>query len=305
MQLMRLRRLLVPLLALAALTAPAAARAATTAPTGTTSVISIDSGGITRSYRLFVPSVLPAGPRPLVLSLHGFSLTGAMQETGTNLDKVAAKAGILVAYPDGLGNGWNAGNCCGTSVTSNVDDVAFLSSVVRDIATRYSVDRLRTAVSGFSNGAMMSYRFACERADLVDTIIAMAGTYVAPGCPMARPLNLLHMHGLLDATVPYNGGVIPVTGTKVRPAYGPVGAVAQLDGCSSFDVVPSLSALVTTTEGQGCPAGITVRLVTSATLKHTWPTGPTAVSTYGFDATDNLWGFLSGVWSTRGTPVAL
>ncbi|MCU1599518.1 MAG: hypothetical protein JWO22_227, partial [Frankiales bacterium] len=118
---MTFRRLVLPLLALAAFAAPTlrATAATTPAPTGTTTVISLQSGGLARSYRLFVPSTLPAGPRPLVLSLHGFNLDAAQQESGTNLDKVAAKSGILVAYPDGLGNSWNAGPCCGTSVTNN------------------------------------------------------------------------------------------------------------------------------------------------------------------------------------------
>jgi poly(3-hydroxybutyrate) depolymerase len=106
-------------------------------------------------------------------------------------------------------------------------------------------------------------------------------------------------------TVPYEGGIVPSTGTKVRPAYGPIGAIAQLDGCTGFTVVPSSSPLVTTTQGQGCPSGVQVSLVVSSTLKHQWPTGTTAIPTYGFDATNNLWGFLAAEWATRAAPVAL
>src|SRR3954447_24749840 len=56
-------------------TAPAPSGAA-----GTTSVISLPYGGLVRSYRLFVPSALPSGPRPLVLMLHGLETTASWME---------------------------------------------------------------------------------------------------------------------------------------------------------------------------------------------------------------------------------
>src|SRR5690242_2615927 len=120
---MTLRRLLVPVLAVLALLAPSAVASVvvSSAPApggyaGITRVVSLDAGGVARSYRLFVPSTLPTGPRPLVLSMHGFGSEASVQESGTGLDKVAAKSGILVAYPEGLDHSWNAGTCCGTSV---------------------------------------------------------------------------------------------------------------------------------------------------------------------------------------------
>src|SRR4051794_14712778 len=113
------RRLVVLVLALLALATPAVAStivstgAAPGGSAGTTSVILLDVGGAARSYRLFVPTLLPAGPRPLVLALHGYTATAQDMELGTGLDKTAGKGGALVAYPDGLDHSWNAGTCCG------------------------------------------------------------------------------------------------------------------------------------------------------------------------------------------------
>src|SRR3954453_7185883 len=78
-------------------TAPAPSGAA-----GTTSVISLPYGGLVRSYRLFVPSALPSGPRPLVLMLHGLETTASWMELrGTDVG--AATNDTLVAYPEGVG----------------------------------------------------------------------------------------------------------------------------------------------------------------------------------------------------------
>src|SRR4051794_28990791 len=88
---------------------------------GTTSVVSLPYGGMTRTYRLFVPTALPTGPRPLVLMLHGLTTTAAWMELrGT--DAGAAASGTLVAYPEGVDSSWNAGICCGSAFTKGVDD---------------------------------------------------------------------------------------------------------------------------------------------------------------------------------------
>lgn len=310
---MSFRRLLAPLLAVIALSAPTALASTVVSQTvapggvaGKTSVISIDSGGLTRSYRLFVPNVLPAGPRPLVVALHGHSVTGEAMESATGLDKSAAKAGVLVAYPDGYHASWNAGTCCYDAKAANVDDIGFLSSLITDVASRYSVDKLRVAVAGFSNGGMMAYAFGCARTDLVDVIVVMSGAYMGTSCTLSRPLSVLHMHGLLDTTVPYLGGTVTPLKIKVRPTLGPIGAIGVQAGCTSLPTVPFPSSpLVTETQAAGCRPGTQLIVLASSTLGHLWPTGTTSVPQYGFDATTMTWGFLVNTWATRGTPVAL
>ena len=305
---MRYRRLLAPLLVLSAVAAPAlhAAAATTAAPTGTTSVISIESGGLARSYRLFVPSVLPAGPRPLLLALHGHSASADLMESGTGLDKSAAKAGVLVAYPEGYGASWNTGVCCYEATAAGVDDYTFLAKVISDVGARFSVDKNRVAMAGFSNGGIMAYSFACARADLVDTIVVMSGAYVDKSCALSRPVSVLHMHGLLDTVVPYLGGTITPARIKVRPTLGPIGAIAVQGGCTSLPVVPFPSSpLVTETDAAGCQPGVKLVVLTSSTLGHLWPTGATSVPTYGYDATTMTWGFLVTTWANRPAPAPL
>src|SRR5437870_980175 len=91
---------------------------------GTTWVMSLPYGGLQRSYRLFVPTALPSGPRPLVLMLHGLQTTASWMELrGTDVG--AAATGTLIAYPEGIGESWNSGVCCGDAHLAGLDDTGF------------------------------------------------------------------------------------------------------------------------------------------------------------------------------------
>ncbi|MDQ1687671.1 MAG: polyhydroxybutyrate depolymerase [Frankiaceae bacterium] len=268
-----------------------------TAPTpggaaGTTSVIQLPFGGVTRSYRLFVPTSLPAGPHPLVIGLHGEGSDAGAFEALSNYDPSSGRHAVLVAYPDGLGKTWNAGSCCGTSSAANVDDVGFLAAVIADVAARSSVDKYRIAVAGFSAGGMMAYRLACSRSDLVDVVEVMSATNVAPSCSFGRPVSLLQAHGLADTLAPF------------ADVQSGVDGVAGRDGCSGSTTAPYNSRTdVTQWVAGNCPAGTYVQLYASTSLGHAWP-GAADVARYGFDMTNLTLGFNTGVWAARPAPVA-
>ena len=76
----------------------------------------------------------------------------------------------------------------------------FLSDVVNDLKRRGAG---RIAVVGFSNGAMMAYRLACARPDLVDTVGVLSGTLEIPRCD--GKIKALALHGLKDKVVPFSG----------------------------------------------------------------------------------------------------
>ena len=72
------------------------------------------------------------------------------------------------------------------------------------IATQ-PVDPDRIYFAGHSNGAMMSYRYACERPGVVAAIVAVSGPLMIDRCD-ASGLKVLHIHGQLDNHVPVTGG---------------------------------------------------------------------------------------------------
>ncbi len=252
-----------------------AVAAAPVAAAGTTTVVRLSYGGEKRSFRLFVPDSLPPGPRPLLVGLHGLhSFAKAFQRT-RRLDVTAAGLGALVVYPDGFERSWNAGTCCGTAAAEGVDDVGFLTAVLGDVASRERVDGRRVAIVGSSNGGMMAYRFGCERSDLVDVIVVMSGTNVAPTCSLTRPVSLLHVHGAADTTVPFEGiATSPIDAAGFPVVRDVVSGFAALDGCSPMYARSRYEGRsdVSSYTADGCPAGTTVRLVVSRTMPHVWAT---------------------------------
>lgn len=125
-------------------------------------------------------------------------------ESVSGLSDYADAHGFDVAYGSGVGGAWNAGGCCGQP---GVDDLGYLRSLVGSVAAATPVDRRRVYLIGFSNGAMMAYRAACE---LPDTFVAagvVAGALLNGVDCTGTTVHVYLIHGTSDKTVPINGGV--------------------------------------------------------------------------------------------------
>jgi polyhydroxybutyrate depolymerase len=254
----------------------------------------------TRSYLLFVPNALPAGPRPLVVMLPGFTYTSATIESATGFDAGAVTNGALVAYPQGVGDSFNGGACCATARDQNVDDVGFLDRVLDDVESRYAINTRDVAVGGYSNGGIMAYRYACERSARVQWFFAGSAVEVAPACSFPTPVNVLHVHGLVDPTVPWNGTKTSqfFTGGIVPSVSGTITSLMALDGCPTWTTTKT-STLVTKYVATKCRAGASYTVFTSSTMGHHWPTGSSDLSKYGLDATSLTWYYLVSGWAAQ------
>jgi poly(3-hydroxybutyrate) depolymerase len=153
-----------------------------------------------RTYRLHVPPQGGAAPRPLVVALPGADHDAPWLERNTGLNDDADRAGLMVAYGDGVDERWNAGDCC---ATSPLDDVAYLRELVAEVAERVRVDLSRVYVVGFSNGGMMAWRAVCEAPDVFAAAGVVAGALLVP-CPVR--VRVFHVHGVRDGTVRLTGG---------------------------------------------------------------------------------------------------
>ena len=170
-----------------------------------------------RRYSIYVP---PFGgdvnPHPLLLSLHGGGGTAMIQASTTQLNRLANDRKFHVAYLEGTGaiQTFNAGSCCGFAQTHDVDDVAYVQAVLDDIEANDAVDTTKVFATGFSNGAMMSHRLACEMADRIAAIAPISGgsgqfdnvlnQYYL--CNPARPVPVLQIHATNDRNYPFAGG---------------------------------------------------------------------------------------------------
>jgi polyhydroxybutyrate depolymerase len=191
-----------------------------------------------RPTDLEVPVTLTEGKRyPLYLVLHGFGANGFAQAAYFGVSGLPAANEALVIAPDGTPNSagrqfWNADPACCDFEGQQPDDVAYLGGLIDDVLDTWPVDPDQVFVVGHSNGGFMAYRLACERADVIAAIGSLAGlaSSTAAACQPAREVNVLQIHGTIDATVPYTGG-----GTGIG-AVGAEGSVMQWgthNGCGT------------------------------------------------------------------------
>ena len=263
---------------------------------------SIESGGIARTYRVYQPAGL-TGAVPLVIMLHGGGGSGANAERYYGWDQQANISKFIVAYPDGLGPNvpaWNVdgGDCCGYPARRQIDDVRFIEDMVTTIESQADIDKARIYAAGISNGGIMAYTLACET-----SLFAAIGPDSATqldACDHRSPTSVIHIHGLEDTTIPFDGGQ---GGGSAKIDGPPVSEVIagwrKTDDCSP----PSSSTTgVVTTQISSCAHGRAVELVTIADGGHGWPGSPPKAThaSYGgnapsqaLNATSVMWKFFS------------
>jgi polyhydroxybutyrate depolymerase len=133
----------------------------------------IEVEGRKREYYVHTPEGYTGKtPLPLVMVLHGAIQTPEGIERMSGMSAKADVQNFLVVYPKGTGqvDTWNAGACCGYAMKNKIDDVAFFRALIAKLETDYSVDPKRIYSTGISNGAMMSYRLACELSEQIAAI---------------------------------------------------------------------------------------------------------------------------------------
>ena len=223
---------------------------------------SLTFGGRTRTYILHVPPGYTAKkPIPLVIDMHGFTSSASAQAGLSGFRQKADQAGFIVAWPQGVSNSWNAYGCCGTALSSNIDDVGFMRALVAEISNLGNIDHSRVYATGLSNGGSMSHRLACEAADIFAATAPVSFTLNHPTaqCNPSRPISVIHFHGLNDTTVPYNGG----GSNNFQSAPASFAAWQQIDLCTGTPVTQSFGGQ-NRCETASCADGVHAVLCTLA-----------------------------------------
>ncbi|TDC47393.1 polyhydroxybutyrate depolymerase, partial [Micromonospora sp. KC207] len=235
--------------------------------------------GRDRTYRLYRPaSAKLTDPVPLVVMLHGAAGTGEQAEEAYGWTEEADRNGFVVVFPDGINRAWAVGReCCGAPAREGVDDVKFITELVRTVGESLPVDPARTYVSGISNGGLLAFKLVCDT-----TIFAAVGavaTTLTGQCTDPKPVSVLHIQGKLDKTMPYGGG--PGKRDNGGTGRNPV----KIDGppapelAARWRAVDDCGEPKTTTAGPvvrtaaTCPGGRSVELITITDAGHQWPGG--------------------------------
>ena len=287
---MRRRRRIAAVCAAGALLAALLAAASRATATKT---LSIMVHGGARTYLLHIPANHDPHKRmPLVLVLHGATQSPESAERMSGMSELADREDFLVAYPRGTGRlpTWNSGNCCGYALNNTIDDVGFIRALIDELQRDYPIDPRRVYVTGISNGAMMSFRLACELSDKVAAIAPVEGAQNLE-CPPSSRVSVLIFHGTADRLVPFDGGSTPfqVGGQRAdTPVMETLAFWVKEDGCSSAPQREETSEVHTTIYA-GCEDGTGVQLYAIQGGRHMWP--GTRLSGNDVRATDIMWAF--------------
>ncbi len=183
------------------------------------SILKMTWDGLSRKAIVYTPKALSDETSvPVVLFLHGGGGKAENVER-YGIRKYADKYGFMLVAPDGTGalplHTWNGGtwmvngeeqSCCGTAARNLVDDVGFINALIDRLIQDYRVAPDRIYVTGFSNGAIMSYRLACELSDRLAAVAVAAPPGLEDDCTPERAIPLLHIIGSVDDRVPIDGG---------------------------------------------------------------------------------------------------
>ncbi len=218
---------------------------------------------------------------PLVLSLHGYGGEPAAHDAYFRLSDRVLEYGFALITPQGStdsrGNAfWNATDACCNFEGRQIDDYAWLSTLVaeaREIVTVSSVH-----VIGYSNGGFMAYRLACDGLDGLVSVVSLAGSSFGDRerCEGASPVSMLQIHGTADINIPYagtleyEGGYPGATELTERWAQRAGCDVEAVESLPNVDLEVTIDGAETSVQrfSEGCADGVTVELWTIEGADH-------------------------------------
>lgn len=239
---------------------------------------SILAEGGARTFTVYLPEDEAGAARlPIVIVLHGGLGSGGYAASQTGLMNYVDRNRFIAVFPDGKSAHWNDGR---NTMSSGPDDVAFLRELIARIVQKLRGDPARVFVAGISNGGMMAQRMACDAADAVTAIGAVAANMPADlirRCRPSRPVPVVLFNGTGDRIMPWSGGSIATSTLFDTPGGEVVSTMdtfdfwSQVDGCGekTVDIVPATH--VERHTSRGCQAGSQVILYAIDRGGHGWP----------------------------------
>ena len=176
-------------------------------PTGISTTSTIISGGISRTYTIYVPAVYSGTIAvPLVFNIHGFSGNDTQQEQYGDFRAIADTANFIVVHPKALGTvpSWEV---FGDS-TSGAADKIFLMNLLDSLEATYNIDPTRVYSTGYSEGGFMSQDLACQFSTHFAAVASVCGGMVQShfnSCNPKHPTPFMEIHGTTDPIITYIG----------------------------------------------------------------------------------------------------
>ena len=239
----------------------------------------LEHQGVARHYYVHNAEAAAAAPAPLVVSLHGFrrkekALAGRENPSviaWEPLDRVASREGFVVAYPHAWLGKWSQFEGLENTALEDgrtVDDVGFITRMIERLVDEGLADPERVYLTGFSDGAIMTYKLLCTAEAPFAAAAPVAGTMYQKHrdtCAATVAIPLLVIAGTNDRSVPYDGWIylsgrelsIPETMEHFRLLHGCTGQKSDL----LYDRVAEDESRVLEVVWTGCTVEHAVKLL--------------------------------------------
>lgn len=229
--------------------------------------------GLFKRDVLFVePSNTDGGPYPVLVLLSYLGGTPGPMANLVAAGELVRDQKYIVVVPQSVGGIWNY-----NPLTKLVNDVDFLDQVIDMTLSSTPADPHRVYMAGYSNGGLMTYSYACQRAHRLAGAAAISSnlrTGIQRTCSPDAPLPFIEFNGDADQLVPYEGNLITLSSQDTARFW------AQSNGCAAEPETTQLpddvddGTSVSLMTFSGCTNNASVRLFTIHGGGHTWPGKP-------------------------------
>jgi polyhydroxybutyrate depolymerase len=234
-----------------------------------TKTYSMTVADLKRSYEVIAPVKAPPKSVPVIVVLGGIGSSASGEASRDDLIPYATDNQAVLVYPQGYGESWNAVSCCGAAAAKDVNDVAFLQALVAKVDPGHA----RTVdVVGYSNGARMAYRMACDDPGLFDGYAMVKGG-PTPGCTLRKPVTLLQIAASDDPEIPFKPGD---KGVEPLPMTTLVYDLQSVDKCSARRT-ETKSGSMTQTTWSTCGNDTRLAFAVWSVGVHSFPRPPASV----------------------------
>lgn len=181
------------------------------------------------------------GPFPAVVILHSAGETGADIVNDPFYVAMVLGRGFAIVAPTGRPQPYSDGRTAtGWHVrktsTGGRDDAAFITSVIEVAAQRFQLDRKRTLLTGYGNGATLVWELACLSPSTASAYAPMNGGFyeALPGRCRA-PVRMFVLHSRRDGFWPLDADDVRVQANRATPVptRAHLELIQRINGCGT------------------------------------------------------------------------
>jgi len=188
---------------------------------------------------------------PVVFFIHGANGSGGAFESETKGDVVADREKFIAVYPSASSNG-GAGIWNDMSGTTNYP---FFLAVIDTLDKRYTIDRKRVYMTGFSQGGFISFVAGCKYSDVFAAIAPVSGHAGSP-CALKHLVPVFLTFG----------------GQEDQASFiSDINIWLKLDSCPSTPTVTHPATGITKVSYGPCAQGTYVIMDSVSGQGHQWP----------------------------------